>query len=130
MLKLIERFRAIQGAPPTADQKLVARATTILGIGDFRLFEIAHKEWFGRPAPVKELEHIFMAALYDRSAPPWVRHFARQVLRLAEAGRLDPTAFGLPARPVETLSLAQLEYWSAAISMAALGIAMFLVPAL
>lgn len=130
MLKLIERFRAIQGAPPTADQQLVARATTILGVGDFRLFEIAHNEWFGRPAPVKDLEHVFMAALYARNAPPWVRHFARQVQRLAEAGRLDPTAFGLPARPAETLSLAQFECWSAAISMAALGIALFLVPAL
>ena len=86
---------------------------------------------YGREADEKALEAIFMTSYYKQTPPVWVRHLAREVLRRAEGGRLDPTEYGLPRpRPSEGMSLAELERWSLLIYVAALAAVFFVLPAL
>lgn len=65
----------------SADERAqVASACEILQVHEFRLFEIAHRRWFGCEADVKALERVFVAWLYGARAPAWVRHTVRLVL--------------------------------------------------
>jgi hypothetical protein len=75
----------------------VLDAAFLLRIGEFDLFRLAFRRWFGREADEKALEKVFVNYLFARKVPPWVRHFCRQVVADAQAGRLDCDAFGARA---------------------------------
>ncbi len=126
---MLGRLRALIGqAPP--DVQAVADVAQLLRVSQFRVFEIAHKEWFGRGIPERVLEPVFVKFLYSQSPPAWVRQFARNVLRLNERGEFDPRAFGLPPMPAETMSLADLDRWSLVLYASVLALIFFVVPAL
>ena len=95
--------------PPSADVADVVAAADALGVREFRLFTIAYARWFGRAASDAVIERPFMRYLYTAEAPLWVRQFTREVLRLRDVGRLDPTRYGLPpTRPLSPV-LADVE---------------------
>ena len=130
MLPLITRMRRLCGQL-SPDVQSVAEAIFILNVKPFEFFQIAYRRWYGREADEKALEAIFMTSYYKQTPPVWVRHLAREVLRRAEGGRLDPTEYGLPRpRPSEGMSLAELERWSLLIYVAALAAVFFVLPAL
>ncbi len=83
-----------------SDADLAAEAKAALDILDFELFRTAWRSWYGAEPEDRRLEPAFVAYLYTTRLPSYVRHFARQVLDAAAAGRLDPAAFGVKGRPV------------------------------
>jgi len=74
---------------------LVLQATSRLEIPEFKLFEIAYKEWFGETGDEETIEKYFIPYMFNNIVPPWVRHFASRVIELDNAGKLDPRAFGI-----------------------------------
>ncbi len=83
----------------SADVSFVVAASQALNVKEIRLFRLAFAWWFGRDAVDADVEKPFMRYLATEQAPPWVRHFAREILKRLDEGRLDPRDFGLPPLP-------------------------------
>ncbi|QPC41831.1 hypothetical protein HW532_03335 [Kaustia mangrovi] len=81
------------------DVMLVLKAASLLETGEFRVFEIAYRRWFGHAGEEKTIERYFVPYMFNDVVPQWVRHFARHVLELDRRHALDPRAFGLHPRP-------------------------------
>lgn len=82
-----------------ADCVLVAETAGLLEITEFRVFQIAFKEWYGREIHDYEAEDYFTAFMYFDRVPFWVRRFCHRIQNLHEAGQLNPRALGIiPAR--------------------------------
>ena len=61
-------------------QGVVAEASARLDLGEFDLFGQAYRWWFGRAPAAEQLERAFAAYMFHGTVPPWVRHYAREVL--------------------------------------------------
>ncbi|MDJ0948077.1 MAG: hypothetical protein QNJ94_04070 [Alphaproteobacteria bacterium] len=93
--------------PPAAPAGIVgdvAHASELLEIGEFELFELAYRQWYGRTAHPKAIERQFVGYMFGKEPPAWVRHFVREVLTLQQDGQLDPGAYGLSRAPAEETS--------------------------
>ncbi len=66
-----------------------ARAATLLQIGEFQLIQLAYFGWFGADMPEAEGHRLFHVYMMHSQIPHWVRHYARNILALDEAGTLD-----------------------------------------
>lgn len=77
------------------DERNVLEASAVLQITEFHLFELAYERWFGEEATEQKVEPFYIAYMFRTVIPPWVRHFARDVVTEDRAGHLDPTAFGV-----------------------------------
>lgn len=89
----------------------VLRAASLLSIGEFRVFEVAYREWHGEAGEEALIERHFTPYMFKDIVPPWVRHFCERVIRLDDEDALDPAAFGI-RQPVPTRELQNrgLEY--------------------
>ena len=67
----------------------VLRAASLLNIGEFRIFELAFKNWFGRQAREKTIERYFIPYMFRGRVPSWVRHFCREIIDLERMHHLD-----------------------------------------
>ncbi len=95
-------WRSFRGESGTADEtRLVLDAANRLQIKEFDLFDLAHRWWFGRRAKPEALERVFVTYMFARVVPPWVRHFAREILRELARDCADLARFGLEAKPPE-----------------------------
>ncbi len=94
------------------DLAVIEAAAAAMRIGEFDLFRRAFRAWFGVEPDEKRLEAIFVAYLFHREVPSWVRHFCRRALdeRLADAPAPPPTT----VEPVEPRRLAALAVVGAA----------------
>jgi hypothetical protein len=73
------------------DHDAIGLTASILGSSETRVFELAYQEWYGKPAQQCELEHAFLAYLFEGRVECWVRAFTRHTLRLCdEAGVVLP----------------------------------------
>ncbi len=82
-----------------ADCLLVASTAGLLEITEFRVFQLAFGEWYGREIRDYEAENYFTAFMYQDRVPFWVRRFCHKIQDLNEAGKLNPRDFGIyPAR--------------------------------
>lgn len=108
------RLREWLGELPP-EMREVATAAALLGIGLFRFFKIAYREWYGREGSDALIERALMNYLYSRRPPAWVRHFARRLKRLDAEGAFDRRAFGLTPPPRETMSPGAFRFWNAVI---------------
>jgi hypothetical protein len=79
--------------PP--DVVSVLDASAALEVTEFRLFELAWREWFGVRPDETRMEHYFAAYMFADRVPYWVRSFARKILELEAKGCLDPRSFGI-----------------------------------
>ncbi len=61
------------------DTDLVASAANDRGASEFDIFKAAHVAWFNRSVNDREIEHFFVAYLFYRQAPHWVRHYVRNL---------------------------------------------------
>ena len=77
-----------------ADARDVADAAWALQIGEFDLFRLAHRRWYGEEAEEKALERLFAGYMFHQRVPPWVRQYCRLVLERRRDGRLDRRDFG------------------------------------
>lgn len=73
----------------------VLRAASLLNVGEFRVFEIAYRQWYGNPGDEKHIEKYFIQYMFNDIVPVWVRHFCKQIVSLDHAGKLDPADFGI-----------------------------------
>ncbi len=95
-------WRSFRDESGAADgTRLVLDAANRLQIKEFDLFDLAHRWWFGRRAQPEALERVFVAYMFSRAVPPWVRHFAREILRELARECADLARFGLEAKPAE-----------------------------
>lgn len=72
-----------------AERQEVGRAANILQIGEFQLLQLAYREWHDKDLPDTMTDRLFYHYMIHGEVPHWARHYARQVLRLDETGRLD-----------------------------------------
>lgn len=77
----------------------VAEASARLDLGEFELFGLAHRRWFGRAAAPAQLERTFAAYMFHGTVPPWVRHYAREILRADPADPKAARRLGLDRLP-------------------------------
>ena len=64
------------------DARAVREAAARLRIPEFAIFHLAYRRWFGERASDAMLERRFMAFLYGRRVPVWVRQGATRAHRL------------------------------------------------
>ena len=77
------------------DIRSVLQAAALLDVTEHELFRLAHVRWHGVEIDEPTLEKHFVAYMFGDVVPPWVRHFARTVEQLHQAGRLDRHALGI-----------------------------------
>lgn len=73
----------------------VLRTSAILSVGEFRVFEIAYEDWYGKSGEEKLIEKYFTGYMFNDIVPPWVRHFCKKVLQLESEGTLNPADYGI-----------------------------------
>ena len=81
------------------DTRAVLDAASSLDVTEFEIFEHAYRRWFGADAQAERLEKVFAHYMFHHEAPPYVRQFAREVLRRERDGVLRPADFGVPPAP-------------------------------
>ena len=81
------------------DERSVLAAAAILDITEYDLFHLAYRRWHGQAANDKLLEPFFVAYMFRRVVPLWVRDFSRLVERLDDRGELDPGGLGVRFLP-------------------------------
>ena len=72
------------------DANLVAEAANRLAVGEFQFFQLAYYSWNGQDAEPKAMEREFLLYMLHDKVPPWVRQYARQIIRQDDEGQLDP----------------------------------------
>jgi hypothetical protein len=77
------------------DAEAVCFAASLLDISEFRLFEIAHVNWFGSKAPKKAMEGFFGNYLHSGLVPFWLRHMVRSIINKHWKGNLAAREFGI-----------------------------------
>ena len=84
-----------------ADCVLVAMTAGLLEITEFRVFQLAFGEWYGREIRDYEAENYFTAFMYFDQVPFWVRRFCHKIQDLNATGKLDPLDFGIKPQRFE-----------------------------
>jgi len=73
-----------------ADTDCVISAANYLEVSEFAIFRDAYTAWYGRKAPVKQVEKVFIRYLQEDRVPFWVRNYARS--RIPEESALAKQA--------------------------------------
>lgn len=81
--------------PTPPDVADVIRISGLLGVSEFRVFEIAYAEWYGVPCEPELVEDQFTSYMFAERVPHFVRAFTRKARRLERAGALDPAKLGI-----------------------------------
>lgn len=81
------------------DERSVLAAAALLDITEYDLFHLAYRRWHGRTANDSQIEPFFVAYMFERIVPLWVRHFSRLVERLSDRGELDANKLGVKILP-------------------------------
>ena len=68
-------------AAPGDGRAVVAAAAARLDIPEANLVQLAHRWWHGASLPAARLDRVFGAYMSAGHVPPWLRHYAREVLR-------------------------------------------------
>ena len=71
------------------EANLVAEAANRLGVGEFQFFQLAFQAWYGHEIDPAQLERDFWSYLTHDEVPPWVRHYARNIIKADDEGELD-----------------------------------------
>lgn len=72
-----------------SDKAEVCEAANLLQIGEFQFLQLAYYEWYGRDMPEQLYGRVFQNHMVCGAVPFWARHYARQVLEMERAGRLN-----------------------------------------
>ncbi|MBT4888656.1 MAG: hypothetical protein HON65_03780 [Rhodospirillales bacterium] len=72
-----------------SERRDIGNAANVLQIGEFQLLQLAYYEWFGKNLPRNKIDDLFHRYMMNAIVPYWAKHYAAQILRLDEAGRLD-----------------------------------------
>jgi hypothetical protein len=83
----------------------VLDTAAILEITEFEVFRLSYDRWFGTPANDAIIEPFFCDYMFGMVVPSWVNHFTRKVVKLYDAGQLDPTRYGIFPKPLSHASV-------------------------
>ncbi len=83
----------------------VLRASSLLSVGEFRVFEIAYESWYGEAGEEKMIEKHFTGYMFNDIVPPWVRHFCKSVLKRDREGTLEPAEYGIVPKAATTVQI-------------------------
>ena len=67
----------------------VGRAANHLQVGEFQVLQLAYREWHGKDLPEEIVDRLFHDYMIHNEVPHWARHYARQINRLGDLGRVD-----------------------------------------
>ena len=70
-------------------------AAAALEVKEYKLFELAYREWYGKKPLSRVIEAHFSNYMFHKVIPTWVRSYSRNIVKLHKAGELDPKAFGI-----------------------------------
>ena len=99
------------------DERSVLMAAALLDITEYDLFHLAYRRWHGQSANDKLIEPFFVAYMFDRIVPLWVRHFSRLVEQLSDRGELDANQLGVKFLPRSQHMVTQGMRYSVAIGL-------------
>lgn len=74
---------------------LVLRAANLLQVDEHEVFRLAYRFWNRRCDEPSFIGKAFKKYLQEKTAPPWVVHFARRVIQAYNHNNFDPAAFGV-----------------------------------
>ena len=60
-----------------ADIDCVVNAANYLEVSEFTIFRDSYTAWYGKEAPEKQVEKIFVEYLVENKVPFWARNYAR-----------------------------------------------------
>ena len=111
---------SLDPAPPR-DVAEVLESAALLEVSEYRVFEMAHRSWYGAaPGDPAAFDRCFFAYLYRDRVPPWVRRFARAVVARARRPGFDPADYGIrhppPRRTMVWLGIRYALWTLAAVS--------------
>ena len=70
-------------------------AAAALEVKEFKLFELAYRQWYGKKPLPHVIEAHFSNYMFNKIIPAWVRSYSRQVVQLHRSDCLDPKEFGI-----------------------------------
>lgn len=91
--------REFRGADELEPERLVADAAGRLEVSEAEVFRLAHCRWFGHELERTVLDRLFAAYMFRDEVPAWVRHYAREVVALAEIGPAEARRLELQRLP-------------------------------
>jgi hypothetical protein len=77
------------------DTSRISSSARLLQISEFRFFQLAYVQWYGRDIPDQNLEYIFVDYMFKDEVPHWARNLARRVLSGYIDGSFDPKELNL-----------------------------------
>lgn len=81
-----------------AEQWDLLEAAALLQVTEFKVFELAYKEWYGVAPKPRVIEVHFRNYMFNQLIPRWVARFCRRIVEQEQAGTLDPRDFGIYQR--------------------------------
>jgi len=67
----------------------ILHAANLLQIGEFQLIQLAYKVWYGENLPEDKINKLFSEYMITGIIPIWVTYYARDILKLDSANKLD-----------------------------------------
>ena len=67
----------------------ILHAANLLQIGEFQLIQLAYKVWYRENLPEDKVNKIFSEYMITGIIPIWVTYYAKDILKLDQAGVLD-----------------------------------------
>ena len=107
------------------DSRDAMDAAAAMGMREIDFFRLAFRRWDGHDIENGRLERAFANYMFHEETPHWVRHFAREVIELRDAGGLDPSRLGaedfrrqvpLPRRPRLTVGFVAVQHFGSSPS--------------
>lgn len=80
------------------DQWDLLESAALLQVTEFRIFELAYKDWYGAAPKAQVIEVHFRNYMFNQLIPAWVSRFCRRVVELGQDGTLNPADFGVYQR--------------------------------
>lgn len=77
------------------DSILVAATAGLLDIPEYRVFQLAYHDWYGKEADEVEMGIWFDDYMYEDQVPFWVRGYCKKVQRRSRQGTLSRDELGI-----------------------------------
>ena len=67
----------------------IIQAANLIQIGEFQLIQLAYKSWYNKDLPEDKINFIFNEYMVSGIIPIWVKYYAKDILKLDNANKLD-----------------------------------------
>ena len=67
----------------------IIQASNLIQVGEFQLIQLAYKSWYNEDLPENKINLIFNEYMITGIIPIWVRCYAKDIIKLDNANKLD-----------------------------------------